>query len=289
MLGYASLDEGRRNFSELADTFELSGMDGAAWPVDQWPLARILRGEKLHDLEARMRRIGTAWERVYSFGGTIAHDAGGKPLMAVVTFSDITERQRAESAALLLAAIVESSADAVIGKDLNSIVTSWNAAAERMFGYSADEMVGRSITLIIPAGHQNEEEQILSKIKRGERVEHFETERLRKDGGLVAISVTVSPIKDSHGRVIGASKVARDITGRKRVENDLRDSEERFRLLVEGVHEYAIILLDPRGAWSVGTQAPSGPRDTRPRRSSGDRSRCSIRRKTSLRASRRWN
>jgi PAS domain S-box-containing protein len=261
MLGYASLEEGRRHFSELADTHELSGMDGAVWTVDQWPLARILRGEKLHDLEARMRRIGARWERLYSFGGTLAHDAGGKPVMAVVTFSDITERQQAESAALLLAAIVESSTDAVIGKDLNSIITSWNGAAERMFGYSAGEMVGRPITLIIPPSHQNEEEQILSKIKRGERVEHFETQRLRKDGGLVDISVTVSPIKDSHGRVIGASKVARDITGRKQIENELRESEERFRLLVEGVHEYAIILLDPEGkvvSWNAGAERLKG-------------------------------
>jgi PAS domain S-box-containing protein len=261
LLGYASLEEGRRHFGELADTFELSGIDGAAWPVDQWPLARILRGEKLHDLEARMRRIGAGWERLYSFSGTLAHDAGGKPVMAVVTFSDITERQQAESAALLLAAIVESSTDAVIGKDLNSIITSWNAAAERMFGYSADEMVGRPITLIIPTGHQNEEEEILSKIKRGERVEHFETQRLRKDGGLISISVTVSPIKDSHGRVIGASKVARDISGRKQIENELRESEERFRLLVEGVHEYAIILLDLEGkvvSWNAGAERLKG-------------------------------
>jgi PAS domain S-box-containing protein len=261
MLGYASMEDGRRHFSELVDTHELSGMDGTVWTVDQWPLARILRGEKLHDLEARMRRIGAGWERLYSFGGTLAHDTGGKPLMAVVSFSDITERKQAESAALLLAAIVESSTDAVIGKDLNSIITSWNGAAERMFGYSADEMVGRPITLIIPPSHQNEEEQILSKIKRGERVEHFETQRLRKDGGLVDISVTVSPIKDSHGRVIGASKVARDITGRKQIENELRESEERFRLLVEGVHEYAIILLDPEGkvvSWNAGAERLKG-------------------------------
>jgi len=261
MLGYASMEDGRRHFSELVDTHELSGMDGTVWTVDQWPLARILRGEKLHDLEARMRRIGAGWERLYSFGGTLAHDTGGKPLMAVVSFSDITERKQAESAALLLAAIVESSTDAVIGKDLNSIITSWNGAAERMFGYSAGEMVGRPITLIIPPSHQNEEEQILSKIKRGERVEHFDTQRSRKDGGLVDISVTVSPIKDSHGRVIGASKVARDITGRKQIENELRESEERFRLLVEGVHEYAIILLDPEGkvvSWNAGAERLKG-------------------------------
>jgi signal transduction histidine kinase len=95
MLGYANLDEGRRKFTELADVFELSGMDGTGWPVDQWPLARILRGEKLHDVEGHMRRIGTDWQRIYSFGGTIAHDARGKPLMAIVTFSDITDRKRA--------------------------------------------------------------------------------------------------------------------------------------------------------------------------------------------------
>jgi PAS domain S-box-containing protein len=261
MLGYASMEDGRRHFSELVNTHELSDMDGAAWTVDQWPLARILRGERLHDLEARMRRIGGRWERLYNFRGTLAYDTGGKPLMAVISFSDITERKQAESAALLLAAIVESSIDAVIAKDLNGIITSWNAAAERMFGYSADEIVGRPITLIIPPGHQNEEEQILSKIRRGERVEHFETQRLRKDGGLVDISVTVSPIRDSHGRIIGASKVARDITGRKQIENELRESEERFRLLVEGVHEYAIILLDAEGtvvSWNAGAERLKG-------------------------------
>ena len=97
MMGYASVDEGRRNFGALADTFELSGMDGADWSVDQWPLARILRGEKLHDLEARMRRIGTDWNRVYSFGGTLAQDTCGQPMLAVVTFNDITDRKLAEN------------------------------------------------------------------------------------------------------------------------------------------------------------------------------------------------
>jgi PAS domain S-box-containing protein len=95
LLGYASADEGRRQLTELADTFELSGVDGAAWPLEQWPLSRILRGEKLRDVEGFMRRIHADWQRVFSFGGNIAHDASGRPLMAVVTFSDITERKRA--------------------------------------------------------------------------------------------------------------------------------------------------------------------------------------------------
>jgi PAS domain S-box-containing protein len=231
MLGYASVDEGRRNYGELADTFELSGVDGAAWSVDQWPLARILRGEKLRDLEGRMRRIGADVERYYSFGGTLAHDASGKPLMAIVTFSDVTERRQAESAALRLAAIVESSSDAVIGKDLNGIVTSWNATAEKMFGYLATEMVGRSITVIIPESHHDDEALVLSRIKQGERVEHFETERWRKDGSLIAVSVSVSPIKNSRGRIVGASKVVRDITERIRAEEEIRrlntDLEQR--------------------------------------------------------------
>jgi PAS domain S-box-containing protein len=142
-----------------------------------------------------------------------------------------TERQRAELAAVLLAAVVESSSDAVIGLDLNSVVTRWNAAAERIFGYSADEMVGRSITAIIPTDRQGDEEKILSTIKRGAFVEHFETERVRKDGGLIAVSVTVTPIKDAHGQVIAFSKVARDITERKRAAAVIRqlntDLEQR--------------------------------------------------------------
>ena len=96
-MGYASQDEGRREMTKLVDTFELSDIDGAPWSVDQWPLARILRGEKLRDVEGRMRRIGADWNRVFSFGGNLALDTDGKPVMAVVTFSDITKRKQAET------------------------------------------------------------------------------------------------------------------------------------------------------------------------------------------------
>ena len=114
-----------------------------------------------------------------------------------------------------MASLVQFSDDAIIGKDLNSIITSWNRGAEKIFGYTADEMVGTSIMRLIPADRHEEESQILGKIRRGESVDHFETARITKTDGLIDVSVTASPIKDSTGKVIGVSKVARDITERK--------------------------------------------------------------------------
>lgn len=134
---------------------------------------------------------------------------------------DITERKRSEVVAARLAAIVESSDDAIVGKDLAGIVTSWNAGAEKIFGYSASEMVGQPIGRMIPAERRDEEEDILAHVRRGESVRHFDTVRLRKDGRPVAVSITVSAIKDAAGEIIGASKVARDIGERKRAEAEL--------------------------------------------------------------------
>src|SRR5882724_8184109 len=131
------------------------------------------------------------------------------------------------------AAIVESSDDAILSKDLDGIIRSWNTAAERIFGYTASEVIGKSVTILIPPGYQDEESRILSRIRRGEKVDHYETIRQRKDGSLVEISLTVSPIKDADGRIIGASKIARDITERKRTEEALCAGEERFRALFE--------------------------------------------------------
>jgi PAS domain S-box-containing protein len=143
------------------------------------------------------------------------HDEG------VAFVIDRTESQRAAMEAVRLAAIVESSSDAVITSDLHGKVTSWNAAAEKIYAYSAEEMVGRPITCIVPPEYLQEEEWILNQIKLGERVEHLETERVGKDGSRIAISVTVCPIKDSLGRIVGASKVARDITENKRISEEL--------------------------------------------------------------------
>jgi PAS domain S-box-containing protein len=146
----------------------------------------------------------------------------GKPRQYVAIRADITERKQMEMVSVRLAAIVESSDDAIIGKDLDGIITSWNAGAGKIFGYSAGEMVGNSILRLIPAGRQEEEREILGKVRRGESVQHFETVRQTKDGRLIDISVTTSPIKDSTGKVVGASKVAREITERIRADAEIR-------------------------------------------------------------------
>jgi len=146
-----------------------------------------------------------------------------KPRQYVAIRADITERKLAEEASVRLAAIVNSSNDAIIGKDLNSIVTSWNVGAERIFGYSAHEMIGRPITRLIPADRVQEEAQIIDRVKNGETVEHFDTVRAAKDGHLIDIAVTVSPIKDKTGKIVGASKVARDISERKRAEQEIHE------------------------------------------------------------------
>ena len=136
------------------------------------------------------------------------------------------QRKQSEADARKLAAIVESSDDGIVSKDLNGIVTSWNHSAERMFGYKAEEIVGRSIRIIIPPELQDDEARILEKIRRGERIEHFETVRLTKDGRRIDVSLTISPVRDSSGRVFGAAKIMRDITERRRTEEALRRSDK---------------------------------------------------------------
>ncbi len=140
---------------------------------------------------------------------------------------------RAEEMQKRLAAIVNSSDDAIISKDLNGTINAWNRGAEKIFGYPASEAVGKPMLMLFPPHHQDEETGILARIGRGESVEHFETVRVRKDGKKIDVSVTISPIRDDRGVVVGASKIARDITERKLKEEQLRESEDRFRLFVE--------------------------------------------------------
>ena len=135
-----------------------------------------------------------------------------------------------------LASLVESSDDAIVSKNLDGVITSWNSGAERVFGYSASEAIGQPITLVIPEDRQSEEREILTRIRRGERVDHFETVRQRKHGSLIVVSLTVSPVKDANGKIVGASKIARDITEQKRNQELIatlaREAEHRSKNLL---------------------------------------------------------
>lgn len=144
----------------------------------------------------------------------------------VLIHEDISERKRMEEAGAYLAAIIQSSEDAIVSKDLNGIITSWNPAAERIYGYTAAEMIGKSKSLVVPPDRLAELPTILRKIKSGERIDHFETKRVRKDGSLVDLSITVSPIRSANGQIVGASTIARDISERKELERRLREESQ---------------------------------------------------------------
>jgi PAS domain S-box-containing protein len=158
---------------------------------------------------------------------------------------DISDRKRLESGNARLAAIVESSDDSIISKDLRGTVETWNDGAERVYGYTAEEAIGRNISFLLPADRIQEEEEILERVARGERVDHFETTRLRKDGSLIDVSVTISPIRDTSGRIVGASHVARDITERRELEEQIRQLQrlESVQLLAGGIaHDFNNLL-----------------------------------------------
>ena len=155
----------------------------------------------------------------------------GKPCMLSVTH-DITDRKRAEAEASQLALIVESSEDAIVGKSLDGKIRSWNAGAERIYGYSASDVLGQPVRILIPPEQHDELPEILEKLKRDERIQHYETIRVRKDGRRINVSTSISPVKDSEGKIIGASAIARDVTQRKSVEAQLQKSEAQFRSLV---------------------------------------------------------
>jgi len=174
----------------------------------------------------------------------------GREVGRVWSFRDITARKQADEAQVMLAAIVESSEDAIISKDLDGIIRSWNRGAERLFGYTGEEVIGRSITLLIPPELIEEEQFILQKLRRGERIEHFETVRMSKEGRRLNISLTISPVRDHHGRIIGVSKIARDITESKR----LQDILAWDALLLASVRD-AMVVVDFNGTityWNEG-------------------------------------
>ncbi|MET0391863.1 MAG: PAS domain S-box protein [Chitinophagaceae bacterium] len=223
--------------------WKLYGADGVTpLPPDQCPMAVMLRGAKaVGEMEVLIERPdGT--RRYLLASPSPLFDPEGNLAGGVDTLQDITAQKENEKQEATLAAIVESAEDAIVSKTLEGVVTSWNRGAEKLFGYTAAEMIGQSITRLIPADRLDEEPAILEQLKKGARVEHFETKRLTKNGNLLDISLTISPVLNSKGTVIGASKIARDISGDKRLREALREREERLRMASEsaklGTWEY---------------------------------------------------
>jgi len=203
--------------SEFCGSWRMQWPDGSPLPHDQCPMAIALReGRAINGAEAVAIRPDSTLVPFLAYP-TPLYDADGTLVGAVNMLIDISGRKDMEHSTRMLAAIVESSDDAIASKDLNGTITSWNQGAERLFGYSAEEAIGMPVTMLIPPGRLDEEPEILGRIRRGERIEHYETVRRRKDGSPIEISLTVSPIRDERGRVTGASKIARDITERKRI------------------------------------------------------------------------
>ncbi|GAA4110912.1 sensor histidine kinase [Aminobacter aganoensis] len=225
---------------EWCGSWRLRTADGDPLAHSDCPMALALReGRAIRGAEAIAERPDGTLVPFLAFPAPL-RDGSGKITGAINLLIDISAQKQAEVQTMRLASIVESSDDAIISKDLCGVIESWNASATRLFGYSAEEAIGKHITMLIPADRQGEEDLIIGKVRNGERVDHFDTIRRRKDGREVAISLTVSPVRSPAGKVIGASKIARDITDRK-------ESEHRIRMLMREVNhrvknQFAVIL-----------------------------------------------
>jgi len=211
-------------------------------PLDNIPMAIALREGRKIDGEELVAECADGTRRRILTTPELLFDTDGNVAGAINMLLDVTAARLAEEEKAKLAAIVESSDDAIISKTLEGVVSSWNNAAEKLFGYTEEEMIGQPITKLIPQDRLDEEPLILLRLRRGERVDHFETKRVAKNGKVLDISLTISPIKDAQGKIIGASKIARDITEQKEATRLILENDERFRMAVEatglGTWEY---------------------------------------------------
>ena len=212
-----------------------------AWRVVGPHIEKAFTGEPSeYEAEVNYRHGG---RRAIYARYTPHRDATGATVGVVCLVTDITSRTQASHARTRLAAVVDWSEDAIVTKSLDGIITTWNRGAAKLFGYSAEEAVGQPVTMLIPEERRHEEEKILARIRNGETVEPYETVRRRKDGSLLDISLAVSPIVNEDGRIVGASKIARDITVRKRAEEDVRRSREALNSLVDQA-PFGIYIVD---------------------------------------------
>jgi PAS domain S-box-containing protein len=208
--------------------YEMIDEQGNPFPHSQLTHRLVFAGEQEAQATIGYRNTTTQHPVRWTFvKSRSVPDEQGEANYAITIIHDITEQKIAEEVRQQLAAIVLSSSDAIIGKTLDGIITSWNAAAEHMYGYTAEEIVGKSITLLFPPDRQEEFSTIMEQIKRGERLDHYETMRLRKDGSIFNVSVAVSPIKDGAGKIIGASAITRDISEQKRLQAELYEQQQR--------------------------------------------------------------
>jgi len=213
--------------TSLTDVFRIVNED-THLPVEN-PVDRVVRENVVVGLANRTVLIAEdGTERPIDDSGAPIREKGGAIIGVVLVFRDVTQRRLSEAVSARLAAIIESSDDAIIGTDLDRIVTSWNAGAERLFGYAAPEVVGRPVSLLMPPDRRDEEADILLRLRRGEQVDQFESVRITKDGQPIDVSLKISPIRNSSGRIVGASKIARDITERKRLEQERRQRLEEL-------------------------------------------------------------
>jgi PAS domain S-box-containing protein len=235
-------------------SWRLYWSDGRPMAHEACPMAKTLKeGRPCVGQEAILERPDGTRVHFRPFP-SLLRDASGKITGGINLMVDISDRREADVTAARLAAIVASSDDAIVSKTLDGIVTSWNGGAVRIFGYQPEEMIGQSIKRIIPAELQSEEDDILARLRRGERIDHFDTVRLAKDGRRVEISLTVSPIRDGTGTVVGASKVARDVGERKR-------HEEMQRLLLDELnHRVKNTLATIQAIASQSMRSASSPR-----------------------------
>ena len=244
-LRLSSAPEGANANAPVPEQFEVFSPTGELLPMEQLPRARALRGEFVQGYEVLYRRRSTGETGMREVTTAPVPGANGQFGQVIVTFRDITQRKQMDEARTRLASIVESSEDAIIGKDDKGIVISWNSGAEKIFGYTAAEMIGQPIMRLLPDDRQQEEIDILARIKRGETVDHIETVRKTKNGQFIQVSLTISPIRDSLGNVIGASKIARNITERRALERQLQQSQkmEAIGQLTGGIaHDFNNLL-----------------------------------------------